>query len=417
MFSDGSRFEVAGRESIRSSGTLDLITMTTTELDTLIATRRDLHRHPEIGFQERRTAGIVEDRLRAAGYEVETGIAVTGVVGTIRGAGEGPTLLLRADMDALPIHEECSHDFVSSVPGRMHACGHDAHVAIGLAVAERLSARRDSWGGIVRYVFQPAEEGLGGALRMIEQGVLDGVDAALGLHIWAVLPTGTVGLAAGPMMAAAAEFSIEILGRGGHAASPHETVDAVLVASQTVVALQSIVARNVRPLDAAVVTVSAVQAGEAFNVIAEQATLKGTARYFDTELGVRIPRRIEELVRGICEAFGAEYRFRYRVISPPTINDPVLAGIVREAAGTVVGTDRLLWGDEVRTMGAEDFGEFLARVPGCFFFVGCADESRGISFPHHNPRFDLSEDALPIAVDVLERAALGYLAGGAGRDG
>lgn len=384
--------------------------MTTAELDTLIATRRDLHRHPEIGFHERRTAGIVADRLRAAGYDVRTGIAVTGVVGTMKGASEGPTLLLRADMDALPIQEECSHDFVSSVPGRMHACGHDAHVAIGLTVAERLAARRDQWGGTVRYVFQPAEEGLGGALRMIEEGVLDGVDAALGLHIWAVLPTGTVGIAAGPMMAAAAEFSIEIAGRGGHAASPHETVDAVFVASQAVVALQSIVSRNVRPLDAAVVTVSAFQAGDAFNVIAETATLKGTARYFDPDLGERIPRRIEAVVRGICEAFGAEYSFRYRVISPATVNDPSLAGIVRGAAAGVVGDDRVLWGDEVRTMGAEDFGEFLARVPGCFFFVGCADEARGISFPHHNPRFDLSEDALPIAVDVMERAALGCLA-------
>ncbi|MDP9347658.1 MAG: amidohydrolase, partial [Gemmatimonadota bacterium] len=209
--------------------------MSTTELDLLVRTRRDLHRHPELAFQEHRTAGIVAERLGAAGYEVRTGIAETGVVGTLRGGGgDGPTLLLRADMDALPIVEECTHDFVSGTSGAMHACGHDAHVAIGLAVAERLARSRERWPGTVKYVFQPAEEIGSGALRMVEEGVLEGVDAALGLHVWLGLSSGVVGVVPGPFMASAAEFEVTIRGRGGHGAIPDETIDAVLVGSQVV---------------------------------------------------------------------------------------------------------------------------------------------------------------------------------------
>jgi amidohydrolase len=385
------------------------------ELETLIATRRDLHRNPELGFQEVRTAGIVAERLRAAGYEVQTGIAETGVVGTLRGgAGEGPTLLLRADMDALPIQEECSHEFVSTQAGVMHACGHDAHVAIGLAVADRLAARRGEWGGTVKYVFQPAEEGGGGARRMVEEGVLEGVDAALGLHVWTVMESGLIGVVPGPFMASAAAFEIEVLGRGGHGASPHETIDAVLVGSQIVTALQSIVSRNVHPLRSAVVSVCAFHAGEAFNVIAERATLRGTVRAFEPALCEELPRRMEAVVRGICEAMGAEFRFRYDQNTPPTVNDPAMAELVRRAAVEVVGEERVRSDSEVRTMGAEDFGEFLLRVPGCYFFVGCRDEAKGANFPHHNPRFDICENSLPVGVEVLERAALRYLRGGGG---
>lgn len=382
----------------------------TTELDTLIRTRRDLHRHPELAFQEHRTAGIIAERLRAAGYEVRTGVAETGVVGTMRGgAGDGPTLLLRADMDALPIHEECAHDFVSTVPGTMHACGHDAHVAIGLAVAERLAATRDEWGGTIRYIFQPAEEGAGGALRMVEQGVLDGVDAALGLHVWTSLPSGVVGVVPGPFMASAAEFTITVRGRGGHGAMPHETIDAVLVGSQVVVALQSIVARNISPLEPAVISVSAFQAGEAFNVIADTAVLRGTVRTFDPTLCDEMPARMERVIAGICEALGAEYEFDYDQNTPATINDPGMAELVRRIAVGTVGEARVRNDSEVRTMGAEDFAEFLLRVPGCYFFVGARNEEIGAVHPHHSPRFDICEEALPVGVEVLERAAREHL--------
>jgi amidohydrolase len=386
--------------------------MATAEIDLLVQTRRDLHRHPELAFQEHRTAGIVAERLRAAGYDVQTGVAVTGVVGTLKGgAGDGPTLLLRADMDALPIAEECAHDFTSTHPGLMHACGHDAHVAIGLAVAERLARTRDEWGGTVKYVFQPAEEGGGGAMRMVEEGVLEGVDAALGLHVWLGMESGVVGVVPGPQMASAGEFEITIRGRGGHGAMPHDTIDAVLVGSQVVVALQSIVARNVSPLDAAVVSVGIFHAGTAQNVIADSARLVGTVRAFDVDACAELPRRIERVVAGVCSALGAEYGFHYQQDTPPTINDPALAETVRLAAEEVLGPEFVRTDPDVRTMASEDFGEFLLRVPGCYFFVGARNEATGAVHPHHSPRFDLCEDALPVSVDVLERAARRVLNG------
>jgi amidohydrolase len=387
--------------------------MATAETELLIRTRRDLHQHPELAFQEHRTAAVVAERLRAAGYEVQTGIAETGVVGTLRGeAGGGPTLLLRADMDALPIVEETTHDFRSTAEGRMHACGHDAHTAIGLAVAERLAARRDRWGGTVKYVFQPAEEGGQGALRMIEQGVLEGVDQALGLHVWMGLPSGVVGVTPGPFMASAGEFELTVRGRGGHGAMPEQTVDAVMIGSQIVVALQSIVSRTVSPLESAVVTVGAFHAGTAQNVIADSARLLGTVRAFDVDACQELPRRIERIATALCEAMGAKAEFHYKQDTPPTINDEAMAELVRAAAEEVVGAERVRFGAEVRTMAAEDFGEFLLRVPGCYFFVGAMNEEKGAVHPHHNPRFDICEDCMPVAVEVLERAALRALSGG-----
>jgi amidohydrolase len=385
--------------------------MSTSELDTLIATRRDLHRHPELGFAEHRTAGIVAERLRAAGYAVRTGIAETGVVGTLHGgAGDGPTLLLRADMDALPITEETTHDFPSTVPGVMHACGHDAHVAIGLAVAERLARTRGEWAGTIQYVFQPAEEGGGGALRMVNEGVLEGVDAALGLHVWLGMPTGTIGVVDGPQMAGSRDVRLTVRGRGGHGSLPHETIDATYVASQIVVALQSVVSRNTSPLETAVVSIGSFHAGTAPNIIADRAELSGTLRAFRTETDALLCRRVREVAEGIASALGAECEVDFgEKYYPPTVNDPALASLVREVAAAVVGAEHVESGDAVRTTGAEDFAEFAARVPGCYFFVGARDEASGKVHPHHSPRFDLSEAALPIAVEVMERAARAYL--------
>lgn len=382
-----------------------------TELDLLIQTRRDLHRHPELAFEEHRTAGIVAERLAAAGYEVRTGVAGTGVIGTLRGgAGTGATLLLRADMDALPIQEDTRHDFPSTVPGKMHACGHDAHVAIGLAVAERLANRKNAWAGEIRYVFQPAEEGAGGAQRMIAEGTLEGVDAALGLHVWSGLPSGVVGVVDGPQMAGAREFRIVVHGRGGHGAIPQETIDATLVASQIVVALQSIVSRNVSPLDTAVVTVGSFHAGTAQNIIAATAVLEGTLRAYRTELLSELQEHVKRVAEGLATAFGARAEITFGdIIFPPTVNAPGMASRVRDAVTELLGGERLAGGDEVRTMGAEDFAEFSSRVPGCFFFVGARDPSIGAEFPHHSPHFDISEACLPVGVDVMERAALGYL--------
>lgn len=383
------------------------------ETELLIHTRRDLHRHPEIGFQEVRTAGIVAERLRAAGYAVQTGVAQTGVVGTLRGgAGNGPTLLLRADMDALPVTEETTHGFPSTVDGAMHACGHDAHVAIGLAVAERLARTRGEWTGTVKYMFQPAEEGLGGAVGMIEAGVLEGVDAALGLHVWLGLESGVVGVVAGPLMAGALEFGVTIRGRGGHGALPHETIDALHAASLVVVALQSVVSRTAPPLEPAVVTVASMHAGSAHNVIAETAELRGTMRAFDPALLDALPGHVERVIAGVCAATGTTYDFSYRVEGPPTVNDARMAEIVRREAVRIVGDARVRTDPDVRTMAAEDFGDVLAAVPGCYFFVGGRSEAKGMTHPHHSPRFDLCEDCMPVAVDVLEAAARAYLADG-----
>jgi amidohydrolase len=387
-----------------------------TELELLIETRRDLHRHPELAFEERRTAAVAAERLRAAGYEVTTGIGGTGVIGTMRGgAGEGPTLLLRADMDALPIEEETSHDFPSTESGKMHACGHDAHVAVGLAVAERLARRRGEWAGEVRYCFQPAEEGAGGAQRMIAEGALDGVDAAMGLHVWLGLPSGVVGVVDGPQMAGAREFRIVVHGRGGHGAIPNETIDATLVASQVVVALQSIVSRNVSPLDTAVVTVGSFHAGTAQNNIAATAVLEGTLRAFRNELLQELQDHLKRVAEGVSAALGARAEVSFGALTfPPTVNDPAMAEIVRRATREVRGEEHLRSDEGVRTMGAEDFSEFLVRVPGCFFFVGARNDATGAVYPHHSPHFDLCEEALPVAVDVMERAALDYLAPAAG---
>ena len=385
---------------------------TSEERQRLIDTRRDLHRHPELGYQEHRTAAIVAQRLGEAGFELRTGVAETGVVGMLRGRSEGRTLLLRADMDALPIQEECDHDFVSTVPGVMHACGHDGHIAIGLAVAERLARRREEWEGAVRYVFQPAEEGGGGALRMVEEGVLEGVDAALGLHVWAGLPSGTIGVVEGPVMAGALEFRVIVRGRGGHGAIPQETVDATVVASHLVVALQTIVSRSVAPLETAVVTVGSLHAGTASNVIAGSAVLEGTLRAYEGSVLSGLRQRLQEIVSGISTAFGAESEVVFRKqVYPPTVNDPAMTEVVRRSAEGVVGVDRVRCDETVRTMAAEDFSEFSTRVPGCYFFVGARNPKVGAVHPHHSPHFDICEDALHIATDVLERAALAYLRG------
>jgi amidohydrolase len=386
--------------------------MSTEERELLIRTRRDLHRHPELGYQEHRTAGIVAERLQAAGYQVRTGVAETGVLGTLESGREGPTLLLRADMDALPVQEENTSEFASVHAGKMHACGHDAHVAIALAVAERLARNSGEWSGSIRYAFQPAEEGGGGALRMVEEGVLEGVDAALGLHVWSGLPSGTIGVVDGPMMAGSRDFRLVIQGRGGHGALPHQTVDATLVASQVVVALQQIVARNVSPLDSAVVTVGAFRSGTAFNVISGRAILEGTFRAFDAGVMEHVRRRIEEVVRGTCAAYGAEVDVGFGAQSyPPTVNDARMVALVRESAEEVLGADAVRSDEGVRTMAAEDFSEFSARVPGCYFFVGVFNEAVGAVHPHHSPLFSICEDALTVGVDVLHRAARKYLAG------
>jgi len=377
----------------------------------LIATRRDLHMHPELGLEEFRTAGIVAERLRLLGYEdVRTGIAVTGVKAVLRGGRAGKTLLLRGDMDALPIEEENAVDYRSQTAGTMHACGHDAHTAMLLATARVLMSRREEIAGTIVLCFQPAEEGRGGAKRMVAEGVLEDpqVEAAMGLHVAQDLPLGTIMAYPGPGMAAADRFTVKIQGKGGHAAMPHTTVDALMVAATIVTTLQTLVSREVDPLSPAVVTTALLHAGgTAANIIADTATFAGTVRWFDQRTGDLLAERIPALIKGVAESMRATADVEYRRGVPPTVNEPGMAALVREVAAGVAGVTEAIPGAPI--MGSEDFSEFTQRVPAVFFHVGTQDEASGKVWGHHHPKFDIDERGLAIGVEVMVQSALRWL--------
>jgi amidohydrolase len=379
--------------------------------DELTAIRRDLHAHPELGFQEFRTAKIVAEKLGELGYEVQSGVGKTGVVGLLNGGQPGDrTVLLRFDMDALPIEEENDVPYRSQTPGVMHACGHDAHVAVGIGVARLLMQQRDQLPGTIKLMFQPAEEGLGGAIAMINDGVLAGpnVDVALGLHVSSNHDLGSAVVRSGAMLAASDKLEITVKGHGGHGAHPDQTVDAVLVAAQIVVALQTIVARNVNPEETGVVTVGAIHAGNAGNVIAETAHMKGTIRSFNPEVRELLHRRVKEVGEGIAAALGATAEVKVIRGVDATINAPPATRVMHEAAAAVLGEDKI--DTTYRTTGGEDFSAVLARVPGNFFFIGARSDER-TGNPHHNPRFDIDERCLPQGVAILCDAAVRCLKG------
>ena len=378
----------------------------------VVADRRHFHQHPELGFQEFETSKLVAERLKSLGVEdIRTGIAVTGVTGLIRGTKPGPgkVVLLRADMDALPIHEQNDVDYKSTIAGKMHACGHDAHTACLLGVARLLMDRRDQFSGTVKVLFQPAEEGGGGALVMINEGVLEDpkVDAAFGLHVDQGSPLGIISLRPGPALAAADRFTAVIKGKGGHGAHPHETIDPIVVGSHVVVALQTIFSREVDPTEPAVVTVGALISGEAPNVIPNSAELRGTLRSFNPDVRVQLATRVEEITRGVADALRADVEFSYVPGYPATVNDPEMTTLVREVAEEVVGAENVF--EAPRQMGAEDFSYFLERVPGAFFFVGSQNEERGLVWGHHHPRFDLDEDMMIFGMETMVKTVLRYL--------
>jgi amidohydrolase len=313
-------------------------------------------------------------------------------------------LAIRADMDALPIQEQNEVPYRSQFDGRMHACGHDGHTAISLGTASYLAQHRHQFAGTVKLIFQPAEEGPGGAKPMIAAGALTNptVDAIIGLHLWNNLPLGTVGVRAGALMAAVELFECKIQGKGGHGAMPHQTIDSILVGSQIVTTLQTIVARNVDPLESAVVTVGEFQAGTAENVIADSAWLRGTVRYFNPAYKGYFGQRIEQLISGICQAQGASYELNYWQLYPAVINHPEITNLVRSVTEQVVETPIGIV-PRCQTMGGEDMSFFLQEVPGCYFFLGSANLSQGLSFPHHHPRFDFDETALSLGVEIFVR--------------
>lgn len=381
-------------------------------VDELIATRRDLHMHPELGFQEVRTSGIVAERLRALGLEVRDHVGGTGVVATVKGGKPGKRVLLRADMDALPIQEENQTPYRSKHDGTMHACGHDCHTSILLGVGKRLHAMRAEIPGEVRLCFQPAEElggPKGGAESMIKQGVLEPrPDAAFGLHVWQDLPLGVVGVTEGPWMAAVDEFTVTVKGKGVHAAMPQGGTDPVVCLAQMIGALQTIVSRNTDPFLQAVVSVTQLRAGTAFNIIPETAWMNGTVRVFDDGLWRDLPHHFERVCRGVAAAFGCEVEILYERGNLPTVNDPAMCRFAREAASEVVGAANLR--NDVRTMGGEDFAAFLAQVPGVFIAVGSRNEQRGLIHEHHHPKFDVDEECLRIGAEILLRTTQKFLA-------
>ena len=366
----------------------------------LIALRREVHRHPELAYAETATAARIAAALDRDGIAVRTGIGGTGVVATL-GSGGGRTVMLRVDMDGLPIQEQSDAEYASRIAGAMHACGHDGHVAMGVMAARILAGRELP--GTVRVLFQPAEEGEGGAQAMVAGGVLEGVDVTIGVHLWNELPVGTLGVKAGPLMAAVDRVKIVIHGRGGHGGRPEASADPIVAAAHVVTALQTIVAREVSPVQSAVVTIGSIHGGEAFNVIPDTVTLTGTIRTFDDAIRRSMPERVARIASGIAQGLGCRAEVEVKAGNPAVVNDPGAAEIARRAALRVVAPEMVV--SPVPTMGGEDMAVYFERAPGCFVFVGSSNPARGLDQPHHSPRFDFDEDALPIGCDFLVAAA------------
>ena len=382
---------------------MDIKKIVKAQLPEVIRHRRTLHRIPEVALTEQKTAAYVTECLQKLPLKVNTGIAGYGVTGFLDTGRSGPNLLIRADMDALPIAEETNLPFASEHAGVMHACGHDAHMAMVLGAARLICDFSDQLSGTVRFIFQPAEEGPGGALPMIQAGVMDNptVDYAIGCHMWPDIPEGTVGLRDGVLMAAMDQFHLKIIGQGGHGAMPHQCVDALEVGCQVVNALQRIVSRQMNPLTPTVVTVGSFHAGTTFNVIPDTAEMSGTTRTFDRKIWDAWPQRLEKIIDGICSAMGAEYTFTFDKGFPPVVNDSAMAEVVHKCARATVGKSQVVEPDP--SMGGEDMAYYLERSKGCFFCLGTGREG-GSSI--HNARFDFNEDILATGVEVYCRTAL-----------
>ena len=377
--------------------------------DYTIQQRRDFHRHPELGFQEVRTAGIIAKTLAELGLEVTTGVGTTGVVGMLKGQAESPVILLRFDMDALPIQEENVIDYASEEPGKMHACGHDSHMAVGLTVAKLLAARKESIPGTIKFVFQPAEEGDGGAERMVAEGVLENPrpDYALAMHVWNEKPVGWFGLADGPVMAGSEIFKITVTGKGGHGAAPHRTADPIAASAQMISALQTVTSRNVNPLESAVLSVCKVEAGTAFNIIPQRAVLSGTIRTFEPAVRELVNARFAEIVNGVAGAMGCTAEIEITEVTSPVVNNPAVAQSVADVVNEILPDATV--DKHYQTMGSEDFSFMMRDIPGCFMFVGSANAEKGLDFGHHHPRFNIDEACLLPSAAIIAQSAMTIL--------
>ncbi len=374
----------------------------------MIAMRRDFHRNPELAFKESRTAGIIADQLQANGLEVSTGIAETGVVGLLRGGKPGKTIMVRADIDALPILEEqtADADYRSRTDYVMHACGHDGHTAIALAMASLMAERRDEISGTVKFLFQPAEEIVGGAEPMIKQGVMQGVDAVVGLHLSSNFEVGKVAMRVGPSMANVDSIKITVRGKGGHGSQPEKAIDSVMVACQLVNTLQTIVSREVAPSDAAVLSFGTINGGFASNIIAPEVILTGTVRSYLSEVRDLMIQRIEEIAVGLGKTLRCEVKFEVAYSCPAVVNDQTMTELVHKSASKTLGEQNVL--ELPPIMGSDDMSLFLKAAPGCYFMVG-AGKSDGTSAPHHHPGFDIEENSMAVGARVMTQAVVDYL--------
>ena len=376
----------------------------------IVNTRRTIHSHPEMGYQEEQTSTLVQARLRELGIPFRSGLAKTGVVAQIKGElGDGPCVLLRADMDALPIEEQSGVSFSSEVPGVMHACGHDAHTAMLLGAAELILDRKSTFAGTVKLMFQPAEEGGGGAARMIDDGVLaePKVDAAFMLHVWPELEMGQVSCGPGPQLAGANAFTITVKGRGGHGARPHDTIDPVVVGAQIVMAMQTLVSREVDPTVPAVVTLAAFNSGNVSNVIPDQAVIKGTIRAFDDALFKHLEQRVREVATGVGAALRATVEVEYAMSYPPSVCDAAMAAHLADSTRSLLGPEKVI--PSKPEMGAEDFAFVLQKVPGAMLWLGVKNPDWPAPKPVHTATFDIDEGALPIGSSAMAGVALDYL--------
>jgi amidohydrolase len=369
--------------------------------DKIVALRRDIHCEPELGFDTEKTAAKVLAALDGLPLDLETGVAQNGIVATLEGEGGGPTVALRADMDALPIQEETGLPFASEIEGKMHACGHDGHTSMLVGAVHVLSGMRDRLGGTIKFVFQPAEEGGGGGKVMVDEGVADDVSSIFALHLWPGLPFGKVATKAGPIMAAADAFEMEVRGSGGHGAMPHLAADAVVMAAQIVTALQTVVSREVDPVEPAVLTVGEIGAGTAFNIIPEKARIGGTVRTLDPDLRKMMPERIEELARGVAKGMRGDVDLDYTFSYPVTVNDEDAAARALSVADDLFGGGSVLELPNP-SMGGEDFAYFLEKVPGAFIWLGVGEDASGL----HTSRFAFDEDILPRGAALLAALAL-----------
>ena len=377
----------------------------------LVNIRRHLHENPELGFEEVATAQYIADYLAGLGLEVTRQVAKTGVVALIRGVQPGKTVAIRADMDALPIQELNEVPYKSKHPGKMHACGHDAHVAAAIGAARILWELRDQINGNVKFIFQPAEEAPGGAEPMIAAGVLENptVDAIIGGHVWGGLESGIIEVMSGPTMASSDIIRLKIIGKGGHAAQPHTTIDPIVIASEIVGALQKLVSRQTDPFEAVVISICSFHAGDVFNVIPHSAYLEGAVRTLNNELRQELPHKIEKIIRGITEPYGATYELDYYLGYPVTVNDPGVTETVRKAAVSVLGADKVRVAARA-SMGGEDYAYFLNKVPGTYIRIGTRNPEKGICQEMHHPRFDIDEAVLELTPVVYAQAAFDLLA-------